>query len=302
MKGIILAGGSGTRLYPCTIAVSKQLQAIYDKPLIYYPISTLMLAGIRDILIITTPDDQKSFQKLLGDGSNFGTNFSYEVQPSPDGLAQAFLIGEEFIKNEPCALALGDNIFFGSDFVKRLQEAKEDASNGYAINFGIKVNDPERFGVIEFDEETKQVLSIEEKPKHPKSKYAVPGLYFYPSGVSELAKQVVPSERGELEITSLNEMYLKAGLLKANLLGGGYAWFDTGTTDSMLEASDFISKAQKRNNNEVIACLEQIGFHQGWLDIEVLQQRADLMKKNQYGAFLQKTAEEGRARMRVRMP
>ena len=284
MKGIILAGGSGTRLYPITKGISKQLMPIYDKPMIYYPLSTLMLAGIKDILIITTEKDQPQFKALLEDGSQFGINIKYKVQPSPDGLAQAFVLGEEFIGDDPCAMVLGDNIYFGNDFTKLLNNARENAENGVASIFGYQVKDPERFGIMELDENN-NVLSVEEKPKNPKSDYAITGLYFYPSGVSKKAKQVVPSERGEYEITSLNDMYLKDGNLKAELLGGGFTWFDTGTRDSLLDAINMIATVEN-NSGKIICSPEAIAYKQNWIDDETMLKAAEEMKKNEYGKYL----------------
>lgn len=290
MKGIILAGGSGTRLYPITEGISKQLMPIYDKPMIYYPLSTLMLAGIRDILIISTPDDLQNFQRLLGDGKTMGLNLFYKVQPSPDGLAQAFILGEEFIGNDACAMVLGDNIFYGSGFSTVLREATENAEeNGRATVFGYHVNDPERFGVVEFDDDW-HAVSIEEKPKEPKSNYAVTGLYFYPTGVSKKAGEIRPSDRGELEITTLNEMYLDEGLLDVQLLGRGSAWLDTGTMDSLADASDFVRVVQKRQGIQ-IAAPEEVAFKNGWISREELLDSAKKYKKSSYGQYLLRVVE-----------
>jgi len=282
MKGIVLAGGSGTRLHPITRGVSKQLLPVYDKPMIYYPISVLMLAGIQDILIISTPEDLPSFKRLLGDGSQFGIRLQFAVQPSPDGLAQAFIIGEEFINGERCALVLGDNIYFGQSFGQKLIEAAA-RENGATV-FGYQVVDAERFGVVEFDENF-NALSIEEKPLKPKSHWAVTGLYFYDKDIVEMAKQVKPSERGELEITTLNEMYLRKGKLKVELLGRGFAWLDTGTHDSLMDASQFIHTIEKRQGFKV-ACLEEIAFHKGWLGRDEVAQQAALLSKTAYGQYL----------------
>jgi len=284
MKGIVLAGGSGTRLYPITKGVSKQLLPIYDKPMVYYPISVLMLAGIRDILLISTPQDLPSFERLLGDGSDYGIRLQYAEQPSPDGLAQAFLIGERFIGNDSVCLVLGDNIFYGQSFTTMLRKAVANAEKNKATVFGYYVNDPERYGVAEFDENG-NVLSIEEKPQHPKSNYAVVGLYFYPNKVVDVAKQVKPSARGELEITSVNQVFMNAGELKAQLLGRGFAWLDTGTHDSLAEASTFVEVIEKRQGLKV-ACLEEIALHQGWISVEKLKSVALPMAKNQYGHYL----------------
>jgi glucose-1-phosphate thymidylyltransferase len=282
MKGIVLAGGSGTRLYPITRGVSKQLLPIYDKPMVYYPLSVLMLAGIRDILIISTPDDMPSFKRLLGDGSRFGISLSYEVQPNPDGLAQAFLIGEEFINGDSCALVLGDNIFFGQNFGKKLASVVEREQG--ATIFGYQVMEPERFGVVEFDDSFR-ALSLEEKPVVPKSNWAVTGLYFYDQHVVEMARQVKPSARGELEITMLNQMYLDKGALNVELLGRGVAWLDTGTHDSLLEASQFIHTIEHRQRFKV-ACLEEIAYHKGWLTREQVATEAKLLSKTLYGQYL----------------
>ena len=289
MKGIILAGGSGTRLYPLTLGTSKQMLPVYDKPMIYYPLTTLMIAGIRDILIISTPDDLPNFERLLGDGSAMGINLSYKVQPSPDGLAQAFILGSEFIGGEPCAMILGDNIFYGSGFTATLEVAVKNAENGRATVFGYYVNDPERFGVVEFDENWK-AISIEEKPVDPKSNYAVTGLYFYPGDVSERASVVIPSDRGELEITSLNEMYLDDGLLDVQLLSRGFAWLDTGTVDSLSDAADFVRVVQKWQGIQ-IAAPEEVAFNHGWISEEELLEAAEKYKKTAYGQHLAKVAE-----------
>ena len=290
MKGIVLAGGAGTRLYPLTMVTSKQLLPIYDKPMIYYPLSTLMLAGIRDILIISTPEDTPRFEALLGDGSQFGIELSYKVQPSPDGLAQAFILGEEFLAGEPGAMVLGDNIFYGSGFGSLLRSAVADAEqNGKATVFGYYVPDPERFGVVAFDEDGK-ATSIEEKPAEPKSNYAVTGLYFYPGDVCERAKLVKPSARGELEITTLNEMYLRDELLHVKLLGRGYAWLDTGTMDSLIEAAEFVQMIEKRQGVQINAP-EEIAYINGWIDKEKLLESAKLYGKSPYGKHLQAVAE-----------
>lgn len=285
MKGIILAGGAGTRLYPLTMVTSKQLLPVYDKPMIYYPLSTLMLAGIKDILIISTPTDTLRFEALLGDGSQFGVNLSYKVQPSPDGLAQAFILGEEFIGDDACAMVLGDNIFYGNGFGKTLRAAKEDAEiNNRATVFGYYVNDPERFGVVAFDDNGK-ATSIEEKPAQPKSNYAVTGLYFYPSGVSAMANQVKPSPRGELEITTLNEMYLHKDELDVQLLGRGFAWLDTGTMDSLVEAADFVQMIEKRQGI-TISAPEEIAFINKWIDKEKLLESAERYGKSPYAVYI----------------
>ncbi|MBE6789238.1 MAG: glucose-1-phosphate thymidylyltransferase RfbA [Ruminococcaceae bacterium] len=291
MKGIILAGGAGTRLYPLTMVTSKQLLPVYDKPMIYYPLSTLMLAGIKDILIISTPEDTPRFENLLGDGSQFGINLSYKVQPSPDGLAQAFLIGEEFIGDEACAMVLGDNIFYGNGFRKILYAAVENAeNNNRATLFGYYVNDPERFGIVEFDKNGK-VLSVEEKPENPKSNYAITGLYFYPKGVSAMAKDVKPSKRGELEITTLNDMYLKKDVLSVQLLGRGFAWLDTGTMDSLVDAADFVRTIECRQGIKISAP-EEIAYRNNWIDKEKLLESAEKYGKSPYGAHLKAVAED----------
>ncbi len=289
MKGIILAGGSGTRLYPLTMVTSKQLLPVYDKPMIFYPLSTLMLAGIRDILIISTPTDTPRFRELLGDGHSMGINLSYEVQPSPDGLAQAFLIGEKFIGDDTCAMILGDNIFYGGWFRRNLKEAVTNAGNGKATVFGYYVQDPERFGIVEFDDK-KNVISVEEKPQAPKSNYAITGLYFYPKGVSERAKQVKPSKRGELEITDLNRLYLEKDELKVQVLGRGFAWLDTGTMESLMEASTFIQTVQNRQG-VVISSPEEIAFYEKWITKEELLKTAEMYGKSPYGEHLKRAAE-----------
>ena len=290
MKGIVLAGGAGTRLYPLTMVTSKQLLPVYDKPMIYYPLSTMMLAGIRDILIISTPQDTPRFEELLGDGSQFGIHLSYCVQPSPDGLAQAFILGEEFIGNDACAMVLGDNIFYGSGFKKLLKESVVNAEeNGRATIYGYHVNDPERFGIVEFDEKGR-VLSVEEKPKQPKSNYCITGLYFYPKGVSKMANEVKPSARGELEITTLNDMYLKKKKLDVELLDRGFAWLDTGTMDSLVEAADFVKMVEQRQSI-MISSLEEIAYQNKWIDEKELLQSAKKYGKSPYGQHLKKVAE-----------
>lgn len=289
MKGIILAGGAGTRLYPLTMVTSKQLLPVYDKPMIYYPLSTLMLAGIKDILIISTPVDLPNFERLLGDGSQYGVKLSYKVQPSPDGLAQAFLLGEEFIGDDMCAMVLGDNIFYGGGLGSKLREAVKNAEDGYATIFGYYVNDPERFGIMELDEAGK-ILSVEEKPANPKSNYCITGLYFYDKRVVEYAKRVKPSARGELEITSLNDLYLQDGTLKGIVLGRGFAWLDTGTMDSLIEASQFVQMVEKRQGVKISAP-EEIAFKNGWIDKETLIISAERYGKSPYGQHLKNVAD-----------
>lgn len=289
MKGIILAGGAGTRLYPLTMVTSKQLLPVYDKPMIYYPLSTLMLAGIREILIISTPDDTPRFEALLGDGSQYGLSLTYKVQPSPDGLAQAFLLGEEFIGDDCCAMVLGDNIFYGNGFSQLLREAVKNGEAGRATVFGYYVNDPERFGIVEFDD-AGHVISVEEKPQQPKSHYAITGLYFYDKRVVELAKQVKPSARGELEITTLNELYLKDGTLDVKLLGRGFAWLDTGTMDSLVDAADFVRMIEKRQGVKISAP-EEISYKNGWISREKLLESAARYGKSPYGEHLKRVAE-----------
>ena len=295
MKGIVLAGGSGTRLYPITKGISKQLLPIYDKPMVYYPISTLMLAGIRDILIISTPDDLPGFKRLLGDGSDYGVKFEYAEQPSPDGLAQAFIIGEDFIGDDSACLVLGDNIFYGQGFSPRLQEAVDNVEKeNKATVFGYYVKDPKRYGVAEFDP-TGNVISIEEKPENPKSNYAVVGLYFYPNKVVDIAKKIRPSKRGELEITTVNQEFLKQGELKVQLLGRGFAWLDTGTHDSLTAATSFVEVIEKRQGLKV-ACLEEIAWQKGWISDELLKEIATSMNKNQYGEYLMRLLNEAGVR------
>lgn len=289
MKGIVLAGGAGTRLYPLTMVTSKQLLPIYDKPMIYYPLSTLMLAGIKDILIISTPTDLPNFERLLGNGSQFGINIEYKVQPSPDGLAQAFILGEEFIGDEPCAMVLGDNIFYGGGLSSFLNTATKNAEEGNATIFGYYVNDPERFGIMEFDKDW-NILSVEEKPAKPKSNYCITGLYFYPSGVSKKANMVQPSARGELEITTLNDMYLKEKKLKAQILGRGFAWLDTGTMDSLVEATEFVQITEKRQGVKISAP-EEIAYRKGWISKEELIKSAEKYGKSPYGVHLRKVAD-----------
>lgn len=289
MKGIVLAGGAGTRLYPLTMVTSKQLLPVYDKPMIYYPMSTLMLAGIKDILIISTPSDLPNFQRLLGDGSQFGINLSYKVQPSPDGLAQAFVLGEEFIGDDTCAMVLGDNIFYGSGFSRILSEAVMATQTGKATVFGYYVNDPERFGIVEFDKDGK-VLSVEEKPQHPKSNYCITGLYFYDNSVVAKAKELKPSKRGELEITDLNRVFLEEGNLNVQLLGRGFAWLDTGTMDSLVDAAEFVRTLEKRQGI-TISALEEISYLKGWIDKEKLLESAQRYGKSPYGEHLRKVAE-----------
>lgn len=290
MKGIILAGGSGTRLYPLTKVTSKQLLPVYDKPMIYYPLSTLMLAGIRDILIISTPTDTPRFEDLLGDGSHFGIHLSYAVQPSPDGLAQAFLIGKDFIGDDEGAMILGDNIFYGNGFSRMLKQAVQNAEAGRATVFGYYVPDPERFGIVEFDDNGK-VLSVEEKPQNPKSHYAITGLYFYPKGVSAMAAKVKPSDRGELEITTLNDMYLKQDKLDVQLMGRGFAWLDTGTMESLLEAAEFVHMVEKRQAVKISAP-EEIAYRFGWITADALLESAELYGKSPYGRHLTRVAQD----------
>lgn len=289
MKGIVLAGGAGTRLYPLTMVVSKQLLPVYDKPMVYYPLSTLMLAGIRDILIISTPVELPNFEKLLGDGSQFGLNLFYKAQPSPDGLAQAFTLGEEFIGHDTCAMILGDNIFYGSGLSRMLEKAVANAKEGYATIFGYYVRDPERFGIMEFDKDF-NIISVEEKPQLPKSNYCITGLYFYDNRVVEFAKQVKPSARGEIEITSLNDLYLKDGTLRGEIMGRGFAWLDTGTMDSLIEASTFVQMIEKRQGVKISAP-EEIAYRNGWIDVNKLLKSAVRYGKSPYGEHLKRVAE-----------
>lgn len=289
MKGIILAGGVGSRLYPLTMVTSKQLLPVYDKPMIFYPLSTLMLAEIKDILIISTPTDLPNFERLLGDGNQFGINISYKIQPNPDGLAQAFILGEEFIGDDLCTMILGDNIFYGGGLVGRLKKAVLNSENGYATIFGYYVNDPERFGIMEFDKDL-NVLSVEEKPRYPKSHYCITGLYFYDNRVVEFAKKVNPSARGELEITTLNDMYLKAGALKAEVLGRGFAWLDTGTMDSLIDASEFVQMIEKRQGVKISAP-EEIAYRNGWIDKQELLESVKRYGKSPYGEHLKRVAD-----------
>ena len=290
MRGIILAGGSGTRLYPLTLVTSKQLLPIYDKPMIYYPLSVLMMAGIKDILIISTPNDTPRFEELLGDGSHFGIKLNYAIQPSPDGLAQAFIIGENFIGDDSCAMVLGDNIFYGANLRQHLKNSVERANNGIATLYGYHVHDPERFGVVEFDA-NKNAISIEEKPSQPKSNYAVTGLYFYPKGVAALAKQVKPSARGELEITTLNNMYLAEGNVHVTTLGRGYSWLDTGTMESLNDASNFVKMVEEHQSLK-ICCPEEIAYLNGWINNAELKKLGESMKKNEYGQYLLHVSED----------
>lgn len=300
MKGIILAGGSGTRLYPLTQVTSKQLMPIYDKPMIYYPLSVLMQAEIRDILIISTPTDLPRFEALLGDGSKFGVNLSYKEQPSPDGLAQAFILGEEFVGDDDVAMILGDNIFYGSSLSHELLKAKRNAKDNKATVFGYHVDDPERFGIVEFDKDSGKVLSVEEKPEHPKSKYAITGLYFYDNSVVEKAKTLKPSARGELEITDLNRLFLEEGRLEVITLNTGYSWFDTGTFASLSRASEYVGITQN-NQNVTICCPEEIGYENGWLSKEKLLEQAELMKKNTYGQHLLEISKEVTPKSKVKV-
>lgn len=288
MKGIVLAGGSGTRLHPITLATSKQLLPVYDKPMVYYPISVLMHTGIQDILIITTPEDQAAFKRLLGDGSQWGINLTYEVQPRPEGLAQAFILGRDFVGDDRVCLILGDNIFYGHGFVDTLAAARA-RENGATV-FGYHVTDPERYGVVDFDDKG-QALSIEEKPKHPKSNYAVTGLYFYDNDVLDIAKEVKPSHRGELEITSINQIYLERGLLHVERMGRGFAWLDTGTVGSLVDAADFVRTLERRQGLQ-IACLEEIAFRRGWISLDQLRERAEMLHKSNYGRFLKRLVQQ----------